>query len=51
MHDRVALANIGKELIAKAFAFAGAFDKAGDIDEFDRCRFDRGVVIQFAERC
>lgn len=31
----VTFANVREELVAKAFAFAGAFDEAGDVDEFD----------------
>ncbi len=36
MADGVAFANMGEELVAEAFAFASAFDEAGDVDEFDR---------------
>ena len=31
--DRVGCADVAEELIAETFAFAGAFDKASDIDE------------------
>ena len=31
--DDVALADVGEELVAQAFAFAGALDQAGDVDE------------------
>ena len=33
--DGVGLADVGKELVAEAFAFAGASDEASDVDEFD----------------
>ena len=36
MADGVAFANMGEELVTETFAFAGAFDEAGDVDEFDR---------------
>jgi len=34
VHDGIGLADIGEELVAKTFAFAGAADQAGDVDEF-----------------
>jgi len=34
--DGVGGADVAEELIAKAFAFAGAFDEAGDVDELHR---------------
>ncbi|KAF5408777.1 MAG: hypothetical protein Udaeo2_10310 [Candidatus Udaeobacter sp.] len=36
LNDRVHFANVMKELISQAFACAGAFDQASDINEFDR---------------
>ena len=33
--DGVGFADVGEELVAEAFAFAGAGDEAGDVDEFD----------------
>ena len=38
LNNRVHFANVVKELISQAFACAGAFDQAGDINEFDRSR-------------
>ena len=31
LEDGVGLADVGEELVAQAFAFAGTFDDAGDI--------------------
>ena len=38
--DRVALADVGQELVAQAGALRGALDDAGDVDEGHRCRDD-----------
>ena len=38
--DRVRLADVGQELVAQAFAFGGALDDAGDVDEGDGGRHD-----------
>ena len=40
MDDRVDLADIGEELVAEAFALAGAAHQPGDIDEADLGRHD-----------
>ena len=50
MNNRVALADIRKELVAEALALGSALDKARDIDELDgrRCRFLR--VAEFREK-
>ena len=39
LHDRVDLANVAKEFITEPFAFTGAFDDAGDVDQL-QCRGD-----------
>ena len=36
LNDRVHFTNVMKELIPQAFARAGPFDQASDINEFDR---------------
>ena len=36
--DRVHFADVGEELVAEAFTLAGAFDQAGDVEEFDSGR-------------
>ena len=38
MEDRIGLADIGQELVAEAFAFAGAPYEAGYINDIDCCR-------------
>jgi hypothetical protein len=38
--DGIGFADIGQELVAQAFAFRGAGDQAGDIDELDDRRLD-----------
>ena len=35
LHDGIDFADMAEELVAEAFALAGAFDQTGDIDEFD----------------
>ena len=35
MDDRIDLADVGEELVAEAFALAGAADQPGDVDELD----------------
>ena len=35
VHNRLALADVGEELVAQALAVARALDQAGDIDELD----------------
>ncbi len=37
LHDRVHFADMAEELVAEAFARAGAFHQPGDVDELD-CR-------------
>lgn len=48
--DGVALADVGEELVAEAFALAGAGDEAGDVDEFDGGRDDAFGMNDFGER-
>ena len=36
LDDRVHFADVGQELVAEAFALAGALDEPGDVDELDR---------------
>ena len=38
VRNRVGLTDVREERVAFALAFAGAFNKAGDIDELDACR-------------
>ena len=38
MDDSVSLADIGKELVAEAFAFACALNQTCDIDDLHSCR-------------
>ena len=40
VRDCIDLADVGEELVAEALALRGAFDDAGDVDEFDRRRHD-----------
>ena len=40
VRDRIGLANVGEELVAKALALGRAGDKAGDIDKLHRGRHD-----------
>ncbi len=40
VHDGIDLADVGEELVAKAFPLTRASNKAGDIDEFNRGRDD-----------
>ena len=35
MDDRVDFADVGQKLVAQAFALAGPFHQAGDVDKFD----------------
>ena len=35
MYDGVAVADVGEELVAEAFAFGGAANEAGDVDNLD----------------
>ena len=44
MYYSICLADICKELIAEALAFGSAFDKTGDVDDFDRSRHNRARV-------
>ena len=47
--DRVGLADVGQELVAQAFAFGGALDDAGDVDEGDGRGHDLLGVHQLGE--
>ena len=47
--DRVRLADVGQELVAQAFAFGGALDDAGDVDEGDGRGHDLLGVHQLGE--
>ena len=47
--DGVGLADVGEELVAEAFAFAGASDEAGDVDEFDDGGLDLLGLDDFSE--
>lgn len=49
MNDGINLANVGEEFVAKALAFAGSGDEAGDIDEFDGGGNDAVGFGDFAE--
>jgi hypothetical protein len=49
MHDGVAGADVGQELVPQAFALGRAGHQAGDIDECDSRRFDRRAVIQLGK--
>jgi hypothetical protein len=54
--DGVGFADVGQELVAQAFAFRGAGDQAGDIDELDDRRLDAlrlddgGELLRGADR-
>ena len=49
MDNCVALAYIGEELVAEAFAFAGTAHKSRDVDKFDDCGRHLFGVVHFAE--
>jgi hypothetical protein len=46
MHDGVALANVGQELVAQAFTFARASYKASNIDKGNGRRNDFLGIIE-----
>ena len=50
VQDRVGLADVREELVAQAFALAGAFDDAGDVDELHGGG-DDGVRLDHGRRC
>ena len=47
--DGIRLADIGEELVAKAFALRGPFDKTGNIYYLDRCRDDAPGMDKFGK--
>ena len=49
MDDGVHLADIGEELIAQSFSFGRAFDKTGDIHEFNDSRHDLCGIIHIRQ--
>ena len=49
MDNCVALAYIGEELVAEAFAFAGTAHKSRDVDKFDDCGRHLFGAVHFAE--
>ena len=52
LDDRVGFADVGEELVAKAFSFRGSFDESRDIDETNRGIddfFTMGLVGEGAE--
>ncbi len=44
MGDGIRLADIGEELVAKAFTLGSAFDEAGDVHECEPRRNDLGAA-------
>ena len=49
LHDRVDLADVAEELVAKTFTGARAFDQASDVHKLDRGRDDFLGMRQFRE--
>ena len=49
VNDGVTLADVGKELIAQAFALAGTFHETGNVDDVANCRHDSTWVHEFGK--
>src|SRR6185503_11855733 len=50
LHNGIDLPDVAQELVAQAFARAGAFDQAGDVDELDRRRDDDAGLCDSLKR-
>jgi hypothetical protein len=51
MDDGICLTDIGEELVAETFAFAGSSDKSGDVDNLHRCRYYPARMNYLSQFC